>query len=243
MTITLKVMAWNIVYGHYASLEKIAEYIGRTEAQIVFLSEIDRNTGRSGYVDQPAKLAELLNLPFWRFWGPNGDTGKNGVAVLSAFPLDPVTPNEVVDFKTPDYIVQTSTTINNIVHYLFANHFHYANPCLRLADARRQNAIVNALPSHSAVIMAGDLNSKPLSPVVSTLKQTLTEAFLQLASYNSGEVDRRIDYIFFRGPYQVKSYDLNDHWDLGPQTGSRTRSPGTSAAWVRNSVGLQGQSS
>src|SRR5688572_24043854 len=98
----VRVLVYNIHAGKDASridnLERVAALIAERKADIALLQEVDRNTTRSGNVDQ---LAELQ-----RRTGMNGAYGKAldfqggeyGIAVLSRWPLRTI---EVVPLQTP----------------------------------------------------------------------------------------------------------------------------------------------
>jgi endonuclease/exonuclease/phosphatase family metal-dependent hydrolase len=86
-----RVLVYNIHAGKDAAgvpnLERVAELVRRTKADIVLLQEVDKGTKRSANVDQTAVLAAQTG-----FHGAFGsaldyDGGKYGVAILSRWPI------------------------------------------------------------------------------------------------------------------------------------------------------------
>lgn len=85
------VLVYNIHAGmdtaRQSNLERVAELVRRTGADLVLLQEVDRNTQRSGPTDQPAVLARLTgySVAFGRTIGFQG--GDYGIALLSRWPI------------------------------------------------------------------------------------------------------------------------------------------------------------
>lgn len=87
----LRVLTYNVHHGEGTDgkldLPRIAEVIKTAKPDIVALQEVDRNTTRTGKVDQAAELAKLtgLSAEFGKAIDLQG--GAYGLAVLSRFPL------------------------------------------------------------------------------------------------------------------------------------------------------------
>ena len=88
---TVRVLSYNI---HHAEgmdgrldLERIANVIQESKPDIVALQEVDRNTERTGNLDQAAQIAERTNMNF--AFGANIELqgGQYGNAVLSRWPI------------------------------------------------------------------------------------------------------------------------------------------------------------
>src|SRR5205085_9000055 len=83
----LHVLVYNIHAGKDAkgvdSLERVAALVKETAADVVLLQEVDRNTTRSGNVDQVATLTHLTGL--YGEFGKSLDYqgGDYGIAILS----------------------------------------------------------------------------------------------------------------------------------------------------------------
>jgi endonuclease/exonuclease/phosphatase family metal-dependent hydrolase len=88
----LRVATYNVHHGRGADgvldVERTAEAIIQTGADLIALQELDRNVERSGGIDQPARLEELTGMgmrffPTVRFGG-----GEFGLAIAAKEPLD-----------------------------------------------------------------------------------------------------------------------------------------------------------
>lgn len=87
----LRVAAWNIRHGegmdHAVDLSRIAGVLGRLDADVITLQEVDQGTDRTGRVDQVAVLAERLG-----YRGIHGahrpfQGGAYGNAILTRLPV------------------------------------------------------------------------------------------------------------------------------------------------------------
>lgn len=87
----IRVMTYNIHAGYgldeALDLQRLADVMAYSGAQIIGLNEVDQATRRSGYVDQATKLANLLGMHV--AYGPNiyYQGGQYGNAILSRFPI------------------------------------------------------------------------------------------------------------------------------------------------------------
>ena len=91
--VVLRVMTYNIHHAEgldgKVDLERIANVIRQSNADVIALQEVDKNTERTGSIDMPADLARLtgMNVAF----GANLDNfqgGQYGTAILSRFPIE-----------------------------------------------------------------------------------------------------------------------------------------------------------
>lgn len=88
---TLRVVTWNIHHAEGADgrvdIDRIAARLKELDADVVFLQEVDRQTRRSGNVDQPTVLAHRLGM--WSCFGDfmPYDGGQYGLCILSRWPL------------------------------------------------------------------------------------------------------------------------------------------------------------
>jgi endonuclease/exonuclease/phosphatase family metal-dependent hydrolase len=87
----LTILSYNIHHGEGGDgrldLARIADVIRAADPDLVALQEVDRNTARTGKVDQPAELARLTDRHF--AFGANipYQGGEYGNAVLSRWPI------------------------------------------------------------------------------------------------------------------------------------------------------------
>jgi len=90
---TIKVMSFNIHHGRGSdgrlNLDRIADIIQQTGADVVGLSEVDRHYGRrSEFQDQAAVLADRLRMRFSFGAAISNEEGEQyGNAILSRFPI------------------------------------------------------------------------------------------------------------------------------------------------------------
>jgi len=83
----MRVATFNIHHGRgrdgVVSLERTAAAIERLGADLVALQELDRNLGRSGDEDQPARLSELLGREVRFFKTLERDGGEYGLGLIA----------------------------------------------------------------------------------------------------------------------------------------------------------------
>ena len=81
-----QVATFNIHHGAgldgSVDLERIAEVIRASRAELVALQELDRGLPRSGNKDQPAVLAEMLGMPVHFFLNLEREGGEYGIGVM-----------------------------------------------------------------------------------------------------------------------------------------------------------------
>src|ERR1043165_8639177 len=88
---SIKVLVYNVHAGKDAAgvdnLQRVADVVRGTGADVVLLQEVDKRTRRSGGVDQPAEYARRTgyHVAFGRSLDYDG--GEYGIAVLSRWPL------------------------------------------------------------------------------------------------------------------------------------------------------------
>jgi endonuclease/exonuclease/phosphatase family metal-dependent hydrolase len=84
----VRVATFNIRRGvgidRVLDLDRTAEAIRATGAEVVALQEVDRNLPRSGRIDQPSVLAELVGLPVDYRATLRRARGEYGIALLGA---------------------------------------------------------------------------------------------------------------------------------------------------------------
>lgn len=93
----LKIMTYNIHSCNppskpgEADVDAVARIIKEANPDIVFLQEVDKNTGRNGnYDDQAAKIAEVVGMEAQFFSARGQGKGFYGVAILSKYKIEEV---------------------------------------------------------------------------------------------------------------------------------------------------------
>ena len=178
---------------------------------MVFLNEVDRDTRRSGRVDQVARLAELTGLTHVYYYQcyEKGqvaflDPGTSGNAILSRYSLSD--PDAVVYPKGQNVGIGNLITATITVHgqNITIGCTHFA-----LSDVERgvqvQHLRDKLLASPHPVIFGGDLNMGPNSCVHFTT--LLNAGFVKTNAVQSGtKVDTgyHLDYILYRPSNKFK---------------------------------------
>jgi endonuclease/exonuclease/phosphatase family metal-dependent hydrolase len=203
----IRVLSYNIHHGEgidgKLDLERIAKVIQSSNADLIALQEVDRNTKRTGSCDQAAMLAELTTMHF--AFGANIELqgGEYGNAVLSRFPITK-TQNHRLPLRDNgeqrgalEVEIQYSPDLPPFT--LIATHFdHRPSDQERIESATMINQMVATSDSLHA-ILAGDLNDDPAS-------RTLVELETQWQCTNAEPLPtipvdkptRQIDFVLFR---------------------------------------------
>ena len=196
----LRVMTYNIKHGGESSLESVAAVIAAEAPDVVALEEVDLLTGRSGGVDQAARLGELTGME--HAFVPallSYDGGQYGLALLSRhpilgaerIPLPSAAEQRVLALfeveVDPDQVVPVGVT-----------HFGTTGAGERQEQAA---AVLAALAGRPSAILAGDLNATSSEASIAALRGSLTDAWSRGGSGSGNTIPaffptRRIDYIF-----------------------------------------------
>jgi endonuclease/exonuclease/phosphatase family metal-dependent hydrolase len=213
------VLVYNIHAGtdtaRQNNLARVAELVRGTEADLVLLQEVDRNTQRSGPTDQPAVLARLTgySVAFGRTIGFQG--GDYGIALLSRWPIRRDTLIPLVVTAPPGRTTEGREQRGVLMAVVDAPGGPLAvlNTHLDASgeDLWRTQEIAGVLRAAAAVeagaplLVGGDLNALPESPV----HQALAGAGFRDAWPECGVGDartfpvnapaRRIDYLYLGG--------------------------------------------
>lgn len=181
---------------------------------VALLQEIDRNTERSGLVDQPGELERLTGMTavMGRMMPYQG--GDFGVAVLSRIP---VVASEVIPLlvEPPGQRADGGTWPRVALHVIVeteAGPLHVLNTHLHAAATgtlRRQELVGlmalahNTIPPDAFLILGGDLNTRPGTDEIAALGLALRDTWIECGSgegftFPASKPDRRIDYLFIR---------------------------------------------
>ncbi|MGH7637759.1 MAG: endonuclease/exonuclease/phosphatase family protein [Gemmatimonadaceae bacterium] len=215
----LRVMVYNIHAGKDASgvdnLERVAQLIRETSADVVLLQEVDKGTRRSEGVDQPAVLSRLtgLRVAFGRSLIYQG--GDYGIAILSRWPITshrtiplPVHPPQERSESSYEPRVALEARIASPAGDLTVVNTHI--DASRDDRWRRQEIVTVLAVADSArglLLMGGDLNSTPESEIQRTVRSRgLRDAWRVCGrggeaagfTYPADSGVKRIDYLYFR---------------------------------------------
>jgi len=207
---TLRVLTYNIHHGEGTDqkldLERIARVIKAARPDLVALQEVDQYTRRTGGVDQAARLGQLtgLHAAFGKAMDYQG--GAYGLAVLSRWPLveHNTHPLPADPGSEPRAVLATRVSPGGSGPEitLLVTHFdHRSDPTQRMKQSARLRELFGAAGSKQLMILAGDLNARPESPVLKELLATTwTDSAdgQQFGTIPAGIPRSRIDYILYR---------------------------------------------
>ena len=168
--LTLKVLTYNIHHGEGTDgvfdLERLAEVITASDADVVFLQEVDVRTARAGGVDQAAELGRLTQMQSVFAEAMPYDGGSYGEALLSRVPI---ASHEVLPLPASDNHEPRAALIAVLqptgwpfpVRIAGTHLDHTEQDTDRLAQvaALRRQLEKGALPT----LLVGDLNATPES--------------------------------------------------------------------------------
>ncbi len=202
---SLKVMSANIYLGgreDEPGLDGIACYL--SSADVVFLQEVDEGSAEV--------LARKSGLKHFRFAKDEGmRVGEYGVATLSRYPLE-----ETEAYTLPetdqgyDVVLRTDAQVSGrpltLLNAFYPAGYDQEGRSGRLEASR---VVIDLLDrTEGAMILGGDLNAMGESTEISRLVAEMTDSFEAAPEdcYHCEEPFGRIDYVFFRGPFVVRSY-------------------------------------
>lgn len=179
-------------------LDRIAEVIRASKADVVALQEVDQRVTRSEQVDQPQALAKRLGMHV--VFGATIDLqgGKYGNAVLSRYPIksseNHLLPN-IGDVEQRGLLEVDLELPQGTELKFLATHFDFSrDPAQRLACVKIINELVDT--SKQPICLAGDLNTVPASVTIDALReQWMLPAGQNQATIPVGKPQRKIDYI------------------------------------------------
>ncbi|CAG7621488.1 hypothetical protein PAESOLCIP111_02344 [Paenibacillus solanacearum] len=211
-TLRLKIMSYNIRHGRgmddRVDLQRIAEVIRQTNADIVGLQEVDEHWGpRSGYENQTMRLAERLGMEYV-FGGSihldpipesGGKRRKHGVAVLSKYPIlssrQRLFSTYVGNHRE---LLETEIDISGYRLHFYSTHWGLD------ADERRiqSNETIRWVKDDGPAVVVGDFNSTLDSPEMELLIRHFHDAFNgdeTKGTFPANDPAKRIDFIVGNG--------------------------------------------
>lgn len=204
---TLRVLSYNIQHGEGADgkfdLTRIAHVITAAKPDLVALQEVDRNTTRTGRVDQAAELAKRtgMNAEFARAIDFQG--GAYGLAILSKFPLKDVKSHKLPGKPKQEGRIVLHATVepNGIPAVTLLNtHLQHDDGETREMQVARVEELFGKIDG--PLILAGDLNATPDSKPIKVLAKNWSFATelgnRGLLTYPSDAPKLQIDYVLFR---------------------------------------------
>ncbi len=202
---TLRVLSYNIHHGEgvdgQLDLQRIAALIRAADPAVVSLQEVDRNTTRTGQVDQPAQLARLTGMHAVFEKNIDYGGGQYGNAILTKLPVlrhrNVWLPSLYDGEQRGALCVELNWHGRPLV--FIATHFDYRpDECERMASAKTVNELVAQYGS-TPVVLAGDLNARRDSTPVALLRRMWGVAGDQeQPTFPAANPQRQIDFILMR---------------------------------------------
>lgn len=202
-TDTLRILVYNTRHGEgtdgVLDLERIGRLINEVAPDLVALQEIDRLVERTGFVDQPAEYGALTGMEhiFGDFMEYQG--GHYGMAILSALPVLEWANHRLPPGAEPRTALTAKVQLPGSGRELVFSGIHFYNTEEeRLAQAE---TLMGVLAEETGmVILAGDFNSAPDSPVMERLGTQWSIIPKEGLSFTfpSQDPDREIDFVLVR---------------------------------------------
>lgn len=214
----LRVLSFNIYAGKdeadQPNLERVAALLDSLAIDIALLQEVDRETERSGFVDQLAELERRTGMTprFGKI--VDYQAGEFGIAILSRLPIvaSTVVPLTV---EPPEVRASGSSEPRVALHVVVetaAGPLHVLNTHLHaaaVATYRRQELVGlmaragREVPRDAHLVLGGDLNARPESDEITAIGLALRDAWAECGegageTYPASAPDRRIDYLYIR---------------------------------------------
>lgn len=243
----LTVATFNIHHGadpdENLSLSRIADVINDMSADIIGLQEVDRHwSGRSDWADQPAELADLLDMHV--VYGANLDRDppapgeprrQYGTAILSRYPIldwsNTPLPNLGGEQRG---LLEALINVDGVPVRVLNTHLQHNSAAERAAQTEAIAQRIDELDE--PVILLGDLNARPGTAEMRPLETRLDDAWLagdgagDGFTYSSENPYQRIDYVMVSRDITVDQVDVvqtmaSDHLPVAAEVvlpGSRT---------------------
>jgi endonuclease/exonuclease/phosphatase family metal-dependent hydrolase len=208
---TLTVLSFNIHHGAgedgVFDLDRVADEIRRTRAEVIGLQEVDRHYGeRSAWTDQPAELAERLGMHV--VYGANLDLEppaagqprrQYGTAILSRYPIldwqNTFLPKGI-PAEEQRGLLEAVVNVRGVHVRVMNTHLQHNSADSRLLQAKVvADAVVAA---KEPVVLTGDLNAVPTAPEITTLTAHLRDGG-NAFTYPADVPTARIDYVLTNG--------------------------------------------
>lgn len=200
---TLRVAAYNIKHGRgmdeQVDLLRIAEVLRALDADVITLQEVDKNTERTGGVDQVAVLAELLGYQGFHGAHRPYQGGEYGNAVLTRLPVGRVITHQIPEAagsKLAVHEVQIAGGPRGVISIVSV---HLAGaPEERFAQADSVTKLFAEV--EHPVVLAGDFNSRRGDRVMGLLRDSwqILDKGGDVNTFPSNAPVREIDFVLVR---------------------------------------------
>jgi endonuclease/exonuclease/phosphatase family metal-dependent hydrolase len=193
----LRVLTYNIHHANPPSkinvidIKAIANVIKQQNPDLVALQEVDVFTNRSGKnLNEAAEIAREVGLPYYFFGkGIDYDGGEYGVAVLSKYPFEKARNNPLPTKESTGGEHRTLATVIVNLPNKDTNRLLQINRIMELLTPQKKYPI----------IIAGDFNAVPSSPVIDILDKNFTRSCNANCPFTIPQINpgKTIDYIAY----------------------------------------------
>jgi endonuclease/exonuclease/phosphatase family metal-dependent hydrolase len=209
----IKVMSFNIHHGantaNVGTLDKMAELIRSSGADIVGLQEVDSICKRSGNVDQARYLGEKSGLYYTFVKHFSYDGGSYGQALLSRFPILMTHNERLLVYSSASksevaLLVSSLSLPENVNLNVAVAHLDYRDEASRVKQVDTLNKILKTYKGK--LILMGDMNATPESETMLKLTKEfkLTQQQHQF-TFPAKDPIKKIDYILIQKGKGIKS--------------------------------------
>lgn len=196
-------------------LDAIAEVINQANVDVVFLQEVDKNTGRNGYSgDQAAELAAKTQMNFSFFSAIPYQRGFYGVAILSRYPLKGIKKyflpkeDEAHEQRVLGTAIVDLPGVDSIA--VAVTHLQHNSADSRVEQITEVAAILAG--TKQPLLLGGDMNEKPeTAAFFSVFDGAFTRTCMGMNCPNTFSAQHPtsiIDYLAFR---PASAFTINSH--------------------------------
>ena len=194
-------------------IARIARVIARHSPDIVTLQEIDLKRGRSGHKDQARELARELGMDAYFTCAVRETEGEGqyGIALLTAHGVEIVSegclPGRIDEVRAAQWArLKVHGVKVEIIHSHLSVHFIDRHAQLKALLGKEW---LEEMLGHPHLIVCGDLNATPYSPVYRALRRHLADvqrlgAGPRKATWPSRLPLLRLDHVFVGKGFGVK---------------------------------------
>lgn len=199
--------------GGERNLDRVAQLVRATGADVALLQEVDRNTTRSGGEDHPSVLSALSgrHAAFGRTLDYQG--GEYGIAVLSRWSferegvrpliIDPPQARAGGSYEPRGALAVTTESPTGALHVLNTHLDASGDDHYRRQEVAQVVATADSLRQLGGVVLiGGDFNAEPGTAVIETMLEAgWRDAWRECGSgdghtFPAGDPVKRIDYLF-----------------------------------------------
>jgi endonuclease/exonuclease/phosphatase family metal-dependent hydrolase len=194
----IRIVDWNIKAGRQRGLDAVIDTLLALDPDVVLLQEVDRDSARTGHIDQPETIARSLGDDFEYVFAPTLELegGTYGIAMLTRLPVRSASkiplsnlyssePRTAIDAR----LCAGPGELRVVNHHADVNKESAANSCLEILAHMLQS-------SNGQSLFAGDLNQLPAAPGPTAIVEAGLHDVLAKRDPSGTFGDARIDFMF-----------------------------------------------